>query len=229
MQRGDSQGRPAASVRFFQVTLTLAPRRPLGESTPRREPRRARLALGRYPPRLLMTTSVRDEVDVCVVGSGAGGGPLAFALARAGARVVVLEKGPWDRKEDFDHDEIDTIRLDKWVPSIADEPHLLQLAGDAAPRKATQDGSPTASAAGRCTGADSCTACIPTTFASRPATARRRCDSRRLADRLRRLRPTTTRSSARSGSPESRGAPVRPAALGPVSAAAAPDANPLRH
>lgn len=80
----------------------------------------------------------REEVDVCIVGSGAGGGPLALELSRTGARVVVLEKGPWYRKEDFDHDEIANMRLHKWVPNVDDEPHLLQLAGDTTPRKAIQ-------------------------------------------------------------------------------------------
>jgi choline dehydrogenase-like flavoprotein len=80
----------------------------------------------------------RDEVDVCIVGSGAGGAPLALELARAGARVVVLEKGPWYHKEDFDHDEIANTRLDKWVPSVDAEPHLLQMGGDPTPRKAVQ-------------------------------------------------------------------------------------------
>lgn len=39
--------------------------------------------------------------DVCIVGSGAGGGMAAFALTRAGVDVIMLEAGgPWDNTRD---------------------------------------------------------------------------------------------------------------------------------
>ncbi len=43
----------------------------------------------------------RERVDVCVIGSGAGGAPVARALAEAGATVAVLEEG--------DHQPADTL------------------------------------------------------------------------------------------------------------------------
>ncbi|MGO8995959.1 MAG: FAD-binding protein [Polyangiaceae bacterium] len=67
-----------------------------------------------------------DPVDVVVVGSGAGGAPVALELASAGLGVVVLEKGRRYRDEDFDHDEIRMARRDFFTPSSADEPHTLR-------------------------------------------------------------------------------------------------------
>ena len=80
-----------------------------------------------------------EEVDVVIVGSGAGGGTMALSLARAGARVVVLEKGPWYRREDFRHDEIEVCRRNYWAPFPSEEPHLIQTPRDRTPRR-TQEG-----------------------------------------------------------------------------------------
>ncbi len=47
-----------------------------------------------------------DEVDMVIIGCGAGGGVLAQRLARAGWRVCVLERGPfWDPERDWVSDE----------------------------------------------------------------------------------------------------------------------------
>jgi choline dehydrogenase-like flavoprotein len=41
------------------------------------------------------------EADVCVIGAGAGGAVVAAELAEGGARVVVLEQGPWHDPDSF--------------------------------------------------------------------------------------------------------------------------------
>ncbi len=53
-----------------------------------------------------------DEVDICIVGAGAGGSVLAQRLARAGWRVVVIEAGPfWHPDEDWVSDEAGSHQL----------------------------------------------------------------------------------------------------------------------
>ena len=53
-----------------------------------------------------------DEVDLLIVGAGAGGSVLAQRLARKGWRIVILEAGPfWHPDEDWVSDEAGSHRL----------------------------------------------------------------------------------------------------------------------
>ena len=74
----------------------------------------------------------KEAVDVVVVGSGAGGAPVALQAARAGAKVVILEKGPAYEVRDYVHDEILSSRRNFFMPLPWDEPHLVR-AGPNAP------------------------------------------------------------------------------------------------
>ncbi|TPH15643.1 GMC family oxidoreductase [Litorilituus lipolyticus] len=66
------------------------------------------------------------DFDICIVGSGAGASPIAYRLSQAGAKVVVLEKGPWLTEKEFFKDE-QTISLhDAYNPSLTDEQHVIE-------------------------------------------------------------------------------------------------------
>lgn len=45
-----------------------------------------------------------ESTDVLIIGSGFGGSITAYHLAAGGAKVTVLERGPWLSAKDFDHD-----------------------------------------------------------------------------------------------------------------------------
>lgn len=61
--------------------------------------------------------------DAVVVGSGAGGAPVAERLAKAGMKVLVVERGRSWKREEYDRDEIEWCRRDRFVPSPRTDPH----------------------------------------------------------------------------------------------------------
>ncbi len=76
--------------------------------------------------------------DVLIIGSGAGGGPLALRLSEQGARVLVLERGPRYAPHEFPRDEVSNYLGNVWVPSLETDPHMVWRRGDAAPMRSSQ-------------------------------------------------------------------------------------------
>lgn len=68
----------------------------------------------------------RDEYDICIVGSGAGAGPVALTLSQAGHDVVILEKGPWFTENDFYKDELACCRRSVYTPKLSEEQHVIE-------------------------------------------------------------------------------------------------------
>ena len=66
------------------------------------------------------------DYDVCVIGSGAGGGPIALELAKAGRSVLVLEKGPWLTEKDFYKDDLACCVRSVYSPQLKDEKHVIE-------------------------------------------------------------------------------------------------------
>lgn len=88
------------------------------------------------PARLIARRGVAGETvdaDVCVVGSGAGGGVVAAQLAAAGKRVVVLERAALRTEIEFDGRELDgyaSLFVDRGIAATSDRAIAL-LAGSA--------------------------------------------------------------------------------------------------
>lgn len=66
------------------------------------------------------------KYDVCIVGSGAGGSPIAYELSNAGFNVVILEKGKYYKEEDFSKDELAISRREMFKPKLEDEYHIIK-------------------------------------------------------------------------------------------------------
>jgi choline dehydrogenase-like flavoprotein len=66
------------------------------------------------------------EVEVLVVGSGAGGGIAAWVLAEAGFRVTVLEKGPWLTETAFSNDDVKFGYRDFYTQDTLIEPRTFR-------------------------------------------------------------------------------------------------------
>ena len=73
----------------------------------------------------------REEFDVCVIGTGAGGGVMIQELTAAGFRVVALQRGPYLRNSDFvSDDELGTVPLfspdlvETWRPDAGSEAEI---------------------------------------------------------------------------------------------------------
>lgn len=97
---------------------------------------------------------LQSDFDVVIVGSGAGGSPIAHELARQGKRVLILEKGPYFRPQDdpvgspsdYKRDELFATGPEKRLaiavgnkgaamycshiePDLNDEPHVYREPG----------------------------------------------------------------------------------------------------
>lgn len=66
------------------------------------------------------------DADICIIGSGAGGAPVAWHAANQGKSVIVLEKGPWLTEAHFTKDELASSRRSVFTPRLDDEPQRIE-------------------------------------------------------------------------------------------------------
>jgi choline dehydrogenase-like flavoprotein len=70
---------------------------------------------------------MNHDYDVCIVGSGAGAGPIIYELTKAGYKVVVLEKGKYFKEKDFSKDEMATSLRSIYTPDLREQQHVVEL------------------------------------------------------------------------------------------------------
>ena len=63
--------------------------------------------------------------DICIIGSGAGGAPIAYELSNAGFNVVVLEKGKYYKEQDINKDELAVSRRELFTPPLKEQQHVI--------------------------------------------------------------------------------------------------------
>ena len=56
-----------------------------------------------------------EDFDVIIIGSGAGGGTLARALADSGHSILILERGGWLPREPQNWDPVEVFQKDRYV------------------------------------------------------------------------------------------------------------------
>ena len=72
---------------------------------------------------------MNDDYDVIIIGSGAGGGTLAYRLAPTGLRVLLLERGDYIRREPENWDSREVINArrykthEKWIDKDGQQFH----------------------------------------------------------------------------------------------------------
>jgi choline dehydrogenase-like flavoprotein len=67
-----------------------------------------------------------ERADVCVIGAGASGAAVAKVLTEGGLRLVVLERGPWRRFEEFGGDELANINRNFLTPDPDLNPRTIR-------------------------------------------------------------------------------------------------------
>ncbi|MCG8456659.1 MAG: FAD-dependent oxidoreductase, partial [Holophagales bacterium] len=75
------------------------------------------------PPEASGPSPQDGRFDAVIVGSGAGGGTMAWSLARAGFSVLVLEKGPRFERHHYRHDG--GLTPGAFIPSPEVDPHAV--------------------------------------------------------------------------------------------------------